>query len=140
MSATQHPMLMRIALQGIALLMLVINAVAAPESHTRVDLLLPVETARPGDTVTVGVRLKMDRKWHTYWKSAGDAGAATEIEWQLPAGVTAGDIQWPAPERLAAEGLTTFVYHDEVVLLVPLKLDAKLANGPVPLKANVSWL
>jgi thiol:disulfide interchange protein len=133
-------MLMRIALQWFALLMLAINVAAAPESHTKVDLLLPVETARAGDTVLAGVRLRMDPKWHTYWRSPGDAGGATEIEWQLPSGVTAGDIQWPAPERYNAEGLTTFVYHDEVVLLVPLKLDSSLAPGPIELKAKVSWL
>jgi thiol:disulfide interchange protein len=133
-------MLMRIALQWFALLMLAINAVAAPESHTKVDLLLSVETARAGDTVMAGVRLRMAPKWHTYWKSPGDSGGATEIEWQLPPGITAGDIQWPAPERYDASGLTTFVYHDEVILLVPLKLDASLKPGPVQLTAKVSWL
>jgi thiol:disulfide interchange protein len=133
-------MLMRIALQGMAILMFVINALAATESHTKVDLLLPVETARPGETVTAGVRLRMDPKWHTYWKSPGDSGGATEIEWQLPTGITAGDIQWPAPERYDASGLTTFVHHDEVILLVPLKLDAGLKPGPVQLTAKVSWL
>lgn len=140
MSGNGRPMLMRIALQGIAVLMLVINALAATESHTKVDLLLPLEIAQPGTNLTVGVRLRMEPKWHTYWKSPGDAGGATEIEWELPSGITAGDIQWPVPERYVTDGLTTFVYHDEVILLVPLKLDAKLAPGPVTLKAKVSWL
>ena len=65
---------------------------------------------------------------------------ATKIEWQLPAGVTAGAIQWPVPEKLPDEDLTTYIYTNEVVLLVPLKLAADLRPGPLELKAEVSWL
>jgi thiol:disulfide interchange protein len=124
----------------VAFACLALNALAAPKPHTTVDLLLPVEAARPGDTVLAGVRLRMDSKWHTYWKNSGDSGAPTEIEWQLPPGVTAGEIQWPAPERLEAEGLTTFIYENETTLLVPLKLATDLKPGPLTLKAKVSWL
>ena len=65
---------------------------------------------------------------------------ATKIEWQLPAGVTAGAIQWPVPEKLPDEDLTTYIYTNEVVLLVPLKLAADVRPGPLDLKAEVSWL
>ena len=70
----------------------------ARAAHTDVKLLLSVTAARPGDTVWAGVQLKMEPGWHTYWKNPGAAGQATEIKWQLPAGVTAGEIQWPLPE------------------------------------------
>ena len=43
-------------------------------------------------------------------------------------------------EKYAAEGLTTYVYHGEAVLLVPLKLGSELKPGPLELKAEVSWL
>lgn len=117
-----------------------VSAPAAPATHTKAELLVPLESARAGQTLLVGVRLTMEPKWHTYWVNPGDAGGATEITWHLPPGITAGAIQWPAPERYDAEDLTTFVYHDEVTLLVPLTLDASLAPGPVQLKADVSWL
>lgn len=130
---------MRIIL-GFILAFAMAAGVTADQFHTKAELIVPVESARAGETVTVGVRLKMEPKWHTYWVNAGDAGGPTEIEWQLPADITPGAIQWPTPERYDAEGLTTFVYQDEVTLLVPLKLDANLASGPVELKANVAWL
>ena len=63
-------------------------------------------------------------------KSSGD----------LPAGVTAGAIQWPVPEKLPDEDFTTYIYKNEVVLLVPLKLAPDLPPGPLDLKAKVSWL
>jgi thiol:disulfide interchange protein/DsbC/DsbD-like thiol-disulfide interchange protein len=119
---------------------LALFAAAAPAAHTRVDLLLSAATARPGDTVMAGVRLKMDPLWHTYWRNSGDSGSPTRIEWQLPAGITAGDVQWPVPEKLTVSGLTDYIYEDEVVLLVPLTLASNAPAGPVELDAKVSWL
>jgi thiol:disulfide interchange protein/DsbC/DsbD-like thiol-disulfide interchange protein len=106
---------------------------------TQAELLLDLETARPGDTVTAGVRLKMEPKWHTYWVNPGEAGDSTKIDWVLPQGMTAGWIQWPTPEKLNTEGIITYVYHGEAVLLVPLSIGSNQPPGKVELKANVSW-
>ena len=109
-------------------------------AHTQVQLLLSAETAKPGDTILAGVDLKMEPGWHTYWKNPGDAGEATEIKWTLPAGVTAGEIQWPLPKKLPPAEVTTYGYEDEVMLLVPLKIETNLPAGPLNLAAKVSWL
>ena len=109
-------------------------------AHTQVQLLLSAETAKPGDTILAGVDLKMESGWHTYWKNPGDAGEATEIKWTLPAGVTAGEIQWPLPKKLPPAEVTTYGYEDEVMLLVPLKIETNLPAGPLNLAAKVSWL
>jgi len=82
----------------------------------------------------------MDPAWHTYWKNPGAAGLATKIEWQLPPGVTAGEILWPLPEKLPPIEVTTYGYDNEVVLLVPLKIVGDLKPTELDLKANVSWL
>jgi thiol:disulfide interchange protein DsbD len=107
---------------------------------TQAQLLLDSDTARPGDTVMAGVRLRMAPKWHTYWKNAGDAGGPTTIDWTLPAGLKAGEIRWPIPEKYLFQELTTYIYHDEAVLLVPLTLAADLPPGRLEIKAKVSWL
>ena len=109
-------------------------------AHTQVRLLLSADPAKPGDTVWAGLDLKMDPGWHTYWKNSGASGYPTKIVWELPPGVTAGEIQWPLPEKLPPLEVTTYGYNDEVVLLVPLKLAADLKPGPLELKAKVSWL
>jgi thiol:disulfide interchange protein DsbD len=114
---------------------------SAPAAHhTQAKLILSADTAKPGDTIFAGVDLKMEPGWHTYWKNPGDAGQATEIKWQLPPGVTAGEIQWPLPEKLPPAEVTTYGYEDEVVLLVPLTLATNLPTGQMDLKAKVSWL
>jgi thiol:disulfide interchange protein DsbD len=121
-------------------LLLVLAALPSRAAHTQARLVLSHESAKPGEIIMVGIHLKMDKGWHTYWRNGGDSGAPTSIEWTLPKGVTAGEIQWPLPEKYSVEGETTFIYHDEAVLLVPLKLDANLQPGKLELKAKVSWL
>jgi thiol:disulfide interchange protein DsbD len=108
--------------------------------HTQAKLILSADIAKPGDTIWAGVDLKMESGWHTYWKNPGDAGSPTKIEWQLPPGISAGEIQWPLPEKLPPAEVTTYGYENEVVLLVPLKLATNLPAGPLNLAAKVSWL
>ncbi|MCX6921969.1 MAG: protein-disulfide reductase DsbD family protein, partial [Verrucomicrobia bacterium] len=113
---------------------------SADAAHTQARLILAAETVRPGDTVLAGVQLRMDPRWHTYWRNPGGPGRATSIEWRLPKGVTAGAIQWPVPEKLSDEDLTSYIYTNEIMLLVPLMLAADLRPGTLELKAQVSWL
>lgn len=111
------------------------------QAKTRAELLLEAAAARPGETVMAAVRLQMAKGWHTYWRNPGESGKATEISWHLPAGVSAGEILWPPPEVHKASGMTTYVYHNEVFLLVPLKLDPTLKPGTsLELTAEVDWL
>jgi thiol:disulfide interchange protein len=122
------------------LICLCLAALTARAAHTQVQLLLSADPAKPGDTIWAGVDLKMDAGWHTYWKNPGESGIATTIKWDLPPGVTSGEIQWPLPEKLPPAEVTTFGYEHEVMLLVPLTLATNLPPGPLVLKAAVSWL
>jgi thiol:disulfide interchange protein len=125
----------------LACVVLALTLLAQPVfgAATQATLLLDVESARPGDTITAGVRLKMEPKWHTYWVNPGDSGDSTKIDWVLPQGITADWPRWPVPEKLNTADLITYVYHDEVVLLVPITISSNQPAGKKELKANVSW-
>ncbi|HLP76909.1 MAG TPA: protein-disulfide reductase DsbD domain-containing protein, partial [Candidatus Paceibacterota bacterium] len=112
----------------------------AQAAYTQAKLLLPVTTAKPGDTVLAGVQLRMEPEWHTYWKNSGASGIPTSLTWTLPPGITNGEIQWPVPEKLPPDDLITYIYENEVVLLVPLKLAPDLKPGSYTLKAKAAWL
>jgi len=129
-------------LRSLALLVFLPVAVwsAGAATRTQARLILSAEAVRPGETVLAGVLLKMPPGWHTYWKNPGDSGAATKIDWQLADGIRAGEIQWPAPEKFTIAGLTTYVYQDEVLLIVPMTLADNVSAGPKELKAQLSWL
>ena len=68
----------------------------------------------------MGLKLRMADHWHTYWKNPGDSGLPTRIQWVLPEGWTAGEIQWPYPKPLPVGPLMNYGYEDEVVLLTDL--------------------
>ena len=118
---------------------LLLPSMSAAE-RTKARLLLSTTAAKAGETVMAGVELKMPPRWHIYWRNSGDSGIPIKIDWQLPKGISAGEVQWPVPEKLTEAGLTTYVYHHEVVLLVPLKMASDLSPGSHEIKAKVSWL
>src|SRR5262245_55859146 len=119
---------------------LALAAGSALAANTSARLILSQAAARPGETVWAGVHLRMAPSWHTYWENGGDSGAATKIDWTLPAGITAVDILWPVPEKFSSAGLITYVYHLEVLLIVPLTIAPSAPPGTVELKAKASWL
>ena len=87
-----------------------------------------------------GLALTMADDWHTYWINPGAAGIATDVEWTLPKGVSAGPIQWPTPEKFTALGSIGYGYHDKTILLVPLTIAADAALGQATISGKVSWL
>jgi thiol:disulfide interchange protein/DsbC/DsbD-like thiol-disulfide interchange protein len=119
-----------------------IAAHAAPvrTEHVEAELIAERTAASPGKPATVGLRLRMDEHWHTYWKNPGDSGLPTKIQWQLPEGWTAGPIAWPHPEAQRVGPMLNYGYSDEAVLLSDLTPPAGARPGPVAITANASWL
>jgi len=109
--------------------------------HVNAQLVAENEAAVPGETVWVALRLVHLENWHTYWKNPGDAGKPTVISWELPDGVTAGEIVWPLPERfdLPAD-LVDFGYTGEIFLLTALDLPADYAGSSLDITASAQWL
>jgi DsbC/DsbD-like thiol-disulfide interchange protein/cytochrome c biogenesis protein CcdA len=124
------------------LLMLAAGAsLAAPvkTEHVEAELVAARTAIEPGKPLAVALRLRMIPHWHTYWRNPGDSGQPTQIEWRLPPGWQAGEIQWPAPRRLPARHLMNFGYEDEVLLLTDLVVPANAA-GTARIAARASWL
>lgn len=117
-------------------------AQAAPvqQPHSTAELLSEHAVLAPGQSTTIGLRLKLDKNWHVYWKNPGDSGMATRINWTLPAGAQTGEIQWPVPHRIDTGPITSYGYSDEVVLLSTLSVPATFQGDRFPLKATADWL
>lgn len=95
----------------------------------------------PGQTFTLGLRLVHAPGWHTYWTVPGDAGLPTRVSWQLPQGVRAGPIQWPAPHRLPVGSLVDYGYEGDTLLLIELQAASNLPLGSeVRIAARAQWL
>jgi len=138
------PAMMR--LLAALLLFLPVAATAAESEPVRspravVSLVADQAAVMPGGTLMLGLRLRLAPGWHTYWKNAGDAGAAPEIDLTLPEGARAGPIAWPAPERIPYGPLVNFGYRGEVLLPLPVVLPADLpVGGILSVTARARWL
>jgi thiol:disulfide interchange protein DsbD len=105
------------------------------------SLIADTDAIVPGKKFTAGLLLKMAPGWHTYWQYPGDSGIPTKIDWQLPSGFKAAEIQWPLPEKITEEGdLVTYAYRDEVLLLVEITPPEKIDAQKITLAAKASWL
>src|SRR5579884_3880940 len=95
----------------------------------------------PGDKVTIALKEVIRKNWHTYWRNPGDAGAPTTITWHLPAGWTAGPVQWPYPKRLPVQQLMDFGYEGQVALLSDIAVPRDAQPGSTAkISADVNWL
>ncbi len=106
-----------------------------------VELVARDDAIVPGATAQLGLRIRHDPEWHTYWRNPGDSGLPTEISWILPAGWSAGEIAWPVPQRVFIGPLANYGYEGETLLRVPVTVAATQAAGTVvKLGAKVQWL
>jgi DsbC/DsbD-like thiol-disulfide interchange protein len=124
-----------------ALLMTAPHAASAVTQHVDASLIAGGASPARDAPVWIGLKMRHDAGWHTYWKNPGDAGMPTRIELTLPEGWTASGIDWPAPERLQIGPLASYGYAGEVVLPVKLFPPAGWnAKAPVQIAAHAAWL
>lgn len=90
------------------------------------------------DRVPLGLHLRMEPGWKTYWRSPGDAGLPPTIDWAGSTGLAGAEMSWPAPHRFTLFGIETFGYDREVVL--PLEAAVTEPGRPLGLRAAVDVL
>ena len=117
--------------------------VVTPQVRAELVALAP-EGVEPGKPLWLGLSLTHKPEWHTYWKNAGDSGLPTSLEWQLPAGLQAGDIDWPVPRKIPIGTLANYGYEDTVLLPVPLSVGADFKPpalaSQIEIKLRAAWL
>ena len=98
---------------------------------------------QPGQRFWLGLRLQHQPHWHTYWQNPGDSGLPTQLQWQLPAGLQAGDVAWPLPKKIPIGMLANYGYEGTVLLPVPVTVgpDFKApVAGPLKITLHAQWL
>jgi thiol:disulfide interchange protein DsbD len=114
------------------------NATGAPTSEAR--LVAEVKSIAPGEPFSVALELDHPDEWHSYYLNSGGVELPLAIEWTLPDGFSAGEIQWPVPS--IKEGFTgkSFIYEGAPVFLVEITpSDALVPGESVTLTADAEW-
>src|SRR5574337_381933 len=113
--------------------------------HVRAELVAHApEGVGPGKPLSLGLQITHQPDWHTYWRNPGDSGLPTQLAWQLPAGLDAGEIAWPVPKKIPIGHLANYGYEGQVLLPVPVAVSPAFNPGPlaseVTLRLKASWL
>ncbi|NWG73766.1 MAG: protein-disulfide reductase, partial [Rubrivivax sp.] len=116
------------------------GSVVATE-QVRAELLAHApEGVAPGKPVWLGLAIDHAPHWHTYWKNPGDSGLPTTLEWTLPPGVAAGEIEWPTPQRLPVGPLMNFGHEGRLLLPVRVTVPEGFAAPTLDVRLRADWL
>ncbi len=140
---TPSPLFSSALTLGVALVVCAAGGQAAgtPIPHGTVELIAENQWIAPGRQFYLGLHFQLEKGWHIYWVNPGDSGEPPRVTWQLPAGLTPGPMEWPAPRRLGTSRIVDFGYEDSVMLIVPMHAEASLAaQAPARLGAEVRVL
>lgn len=107
----------------------------------KASLISEEDTFKAGRPFWMIINLKMDDQWHVYWKNPGDSGMPLSVEWDLPAGFKADDLEWPYPTRMNNDTFVGFGYDHDVHLLTRITPPEHLEqSGNFPIKATIKYL
>ncbi|MDC2983066.1 protein-disulfide reductase DsbD family protein [Pseudomonadota bacterium] len=105
--------------------------------HARISLIKDHSDFVPGTSINIGLKVSMDKGWHTYWRNPGDSGGPIEIEWDLPKGFSVSDIKWPLPEKIEYPPLMTYGYEDFVIYPMVLSIPDDYSNDYFEMAADI---
>lgn len=119
---------------------------------SQVRLISAHDSTAGAAVLDLGVQVRLEDGWKTYWRDPGDAGLPTRFDWSASENVGDVTLLWPAPKRITFEGLDSFGYETEVVfpvrvrpldpakaVRINLQLDYALCKEIcVPLQASLS--
>lgn len=103
-----------------------------PSLHAQARMIAGVDSS---DHRMVGIQVRLDPGWKTYWRSPGDAGLPPSFNWNSSDNLKSAQVLWPAPQRYPDPYGASIGYHDEVVFPVAIEAD----DPQKPVKLSVSF-
>jgi thiol:disulfide interchange protein DsbD len=130
---------------AIAVLLVLTYAAAIAQhgstQHAKVELIARQVAVSPGKDLLLGIHFVLEKGWHIYWINPGDSGQPPSFKWQLPSGFSAGEIQWPRPERLQpSKELVDYGYDGEVLLPLTIHVPSAISDRSAEFGADANWL
>jgi DsbC/DsbD-like thiol-disulfide interchange protein len=94
----------------------------------------PEETSAP---LQVGIEIRLEPRWHTYWRYPGDAGVPPRFDFSGSHNLKAATVLWPAPRRIPEQGLSVIGYTGNVIL--PVLLVPQDRAQPITLHLEIAY-
>lgn len=125
----------------IATVFLIIQSISAQqkslaEAHLVVDSFNPEKDS----IIPLGVLINLQDDWHIYWRNPGDSGLPTDIELDLPKGITASEIKFPIPQIFASVEIVNYGYEHQVLFLFELNIPRDFKSKELTISAKINSL
>jgi DsbC/DsbD-like thiol-disulfide interchange protein len=103
-------------------------------------LVLPDSGVLPNSTTWIGWWIEREDGWHTYWKHPGNVGLTPKLDWELPDGFKAENLQFPFPKRVQMAGVKAYGHHGQTLYLAQLQVPEIAVGEQVKLTAKARWM
>ena len=107
------------------------------EGNDRTAVRLIAGSSGAEELIRAGIEIRLKPGWHTYWRYPGDAGVPPRFDFTASQNVDTVRVLWPAPRRLAEEGLSVIGYGENVIL--PLAVVPRDRTKPVTLRLTIEY-
>lgn len=121
--------------------LLALASLANAQRTSSIATMIPeVTSVAPGEPFTVALQLKHPLGWHSYYRNSGGIEEPPAIQWHLPEGATAGEIQWPTPNVKEVYGEKSFSYPGSPIFLIEITPPTSLTpGGSFTFSADATW-
>ena len=113
-----------------------------PEELITARVFSDAREIKPGDSTWLGVEIEIEKGWHVYWKTSGDTGLPTEIEWTISGETEIESVLYPVPYYYEYQGNASYAYKGKILLLSRLTLpsDGEISSETLSIQCNLSAL
>ena len=102
------------------------------------QLRLVYDRAENSGELMLGLHMRLENGWKTYWRHPGEAGAPPHFDWSKNDNLQVSEILWPAPKRFAAFGFDSYGYERE--MLLPIRVKHLDSTKPATVHLSLNYL
>ena len=107
-------------------------------NHSSLEITSKQNTFYKDNFFFLGIDLKLEKGWKTYWKNPGDSGEPINVEWIEKENISSHEILFPAPKRYIDYDITTIGYEKKV--LFPIKIGVVDPEKPIKGVIKINYL
>lgn len=116
------------------------STIETQQAHSVARLVSEHVALYAGETYYLGLDIKLDPKWHTYWINPGDSASASIFKFKPVPGITFGDPIYPTPTRYKVGPFYSFGYEDRVLIQFPVEITKRSQHRQIPIELSAEWL
>lgn len=116
------------------------DQITTTQAHSTVTLVNEHNYLYAGHTYYIGLDIKLDPKWHTYWINPGDSASASIFNFTPVPGVSFKEPLYPTPSRYKVGPFYSFGYEDRVLIQFPVEISKRYSQQAVPIEVEAEWL